>query len=47
MIEALEAAIAYELTDKAIPSISFALFDGSDVIARAHVTPPGSCWSIE
>lgn len=42
MIEALEAAIGYEVADKAIPSISYALFDASEVIAESHVTAPGT-----
>ena len=42
MIDELEAAIGYEVADKAIPSISYALFDANGVMARGHVTQPGA-----
>ena len=42
MIAELRAAIAHEVADKAIPSISYALFDTKSVLAQGHIVPSGA-----
>ena len=41
-LEALDDLIAYEIADKAIPSLSYALFDGNGIIASRHHSLSGA-----